>query len=377
MRPLLLLILALMMFPQVVETIYSPALPSMAAFFGVSVSTAGLTLSCYFVAFAFGVVFWAAMADKLGRRPAMLFGLSCYALGSGVAIYAPDFHWLLLARVLSAFGAASGSVVSQTILRDRWQGSQLAELFSYMGMGIALSPVIGMLVGGQLTGFGGHQAVFSALLVLALLLLAVTAKALPETRGAQTPVNLVALGQRMLKDSALWRDAILVACFNVLLFSYYLQGPFLFAGLGLSEEAFGYSGIALAIGTALGSYANKALLKQGKSPQRLIARASQLAVISAASVYALQSSLLFLLPMMGMVAAFAVAIPNILSRALKNYQHQLGSAGALFGLGYYLLIGAGLGVSSWLGDLGLSEVLCATTALIVTHREKTALVTAA
>ncbi len=370
MNPLLFLILALMMFPQVVETIYSPALPSMASFFGVSTYTAGLTLSCYFLVFAFGVVFWGMMADKLGRRSAMLLGLGCYALGSGIAIYARDFHWLLLARALSAFGAATGSVVCQTILRDRWQGAKLAQIFSYMGMGIALSPVVGLFAGGQLVSVGGHQAVFSALLVLALLLLAITAKILPETRQAQVPFDLVTLGKQMVKDAALWRDVILVACFNVLLFGYYLQGPFLFDRLGLSAQAFGYSGVALATGSIFGSYANKTLLKNGRSSHQLIARACQLAVVSALGVYTLQSSLLFLLPMMGIAAAFAVAIPNILSRALKNYQQQLGSAGALFGLGYYLLIGVGLGASSWLNNMGQSALLCAITALLATGWEK-------
>lgn len=374
MRPLLFLIMALMMFPQLVETIYSPALPSIAAFFGVSVSTAGLTLSCYFVAFAFGVLFWGVMADKLGRRPAMMLGLGCYALGSAIAVYAPNFEWLLLARTLSAFGIAAGSVVSQTILRDRWQGPQLAEFFSYMGMGIALSPVIGMLSGGQLVGFGGHQAVFSVLLLIALLLLAVTAKVLPETRRGQVSVDLSALGLQMVKDSALRRNAILVACFNVLLFGYYLQGPFLFARFGLSQQVFGYSGIALAIGTVLGSYANKILLKRGQKPDKLIANASQLAMISAVGVYALQSSLLFLLPMMGVVAAFAIAIPNILSHALKAYQSQLGGAGALFGLGYYLLIGTGLGITGWLENLGISTLLFATIAILVTNKKKFTLV---
>ncbi len=377
MQPLLFLILALMMFPQIVETIYSPALPSIAAFFGVSVSTAGLTLSCYFVAFAFGVMFWGVIADKLGRRPAMMLGLVCYALGSAIAVCAPDFEWLLLARALCAFGVAAGSVVSQTILRDRWQGPQLAEFFSYMGMGIALSPVIGMLAGGQLVSIGGHQAVFCVLLLIALLLLAVTARVLPETRREQVSTDLLALGQQMVKDGALWRDAILVACFNVLLFGYYLQGPFLFARFGLSEQTFGYSGIALAIGTVLGSYTNKILLKRGQSPDLLITNASQLVVISAAGVYALQSSLLFLFPMMGVVAAFAIAIPNILSRALKTYQGQLGGAGALFGLGYYLLIGTGLGISGWLENLGMSSLLFAIIAMLVASKEKLRLVRSA
>ncbi|XLM22582.1 MFS transporter, partial [Chromobacterium piscinae] len=46
------------------------------------------------------------------------------------------------------------------------------------------------------------------------------------------------------------------------------------------------------------------------------------------------------LPMAGVVIAFGIAIPNVMSQALRHYREQAGAAGALFGLSYYLLLGA-------------------------------------
>ena len=57
-RPPLWLLTLLIMFPQLVETIYSPALPGIATSYHVSSERAAQTLSVYFVAFAVGVAMW-------------------------------------------------------------------------------------------------------------------------------------------------------------------------------------------------------------------------------------------------------------------------------------------------------------------------------
>ncbi|MGR5175539.1 hypothetical protein ACPV4B_18040 [Vibrio parahaemolyticus] len=49
----------------------------------------------------------------------------------------------------------------------------------------------------------------------------------------------------------------------------------------------------------------------------------------------LQHTLLFLLPMMLVVMALGIGIPNVLSRALIDYRQAVGSASAIFGLNYY------------------------------------------
>lgn len=62
------ILILLVMFPQFVETIYSPALPLIARKFGVSEETATLTISFYFIAFAAGVIFWGIQCDRIGRK---------------------------------------------------------------------------------------------------------------------------------------------------------------------------------------------------------------------------------------------------------------------------------------------------------------------
>ncbi len=159
--PPLWLVVGLMMFPQIVETIYSPVLTHIASQFRVSEGQASQTLSVYFLAFAAGVVCWGRLCDLVGRRPAMLAGLMTYGAGTLLALLATQFETLLLARVIAAFGAAVGSVVTQTMLRDSYQGSDLARVFSVMGIALSLSPVLGLVSGGQLaSGFGylGYSA---------------------------------------------------------------------------------------------------------------------------------------------------------------------------------------------------------------------------
>lgn len=366
------LMVGLMMFPQMVETIYSPVLIQIASRFRVSGEQASQTLSVYFLAFALGVVCWGRLCDLIGRRPAMLAGLLTYGVGTLLALLANEFEVLLLARIVSAFGAAAGSVVTQTMLRDSYQGSELARVFSVMGMALSLSPVLGLVSGGLLADGFGYLGVFGALLVLAVGLLLTAGWQLPETRpAATTRVALWPLARRMGRDGGLWRSALLVALFNTMLFGYYSLAPFLFAGLGLSTREFGYSGIALALATLLGSLLNKHLLKRGWLPSALVRLACVLALLAGLLVWASQASLWFLLPMMGVVVAFGIAIPNVLSQALLAYREVAGSAGALFGLAYYLLLGLGLAVAAGLQDLGLLITGCGLLALWCSRRRST------
>ena len=366
------LVVGLMMFPQMVETLYSPVLTQIASQFGVSEGQASQTLSVYFLAFAVGVVCWGRLCDLVGRRPAMLAGLFTYGVGTLLALLASEFETLLLARVVSAFGAAVGSVVTQTMLRDSYQGSDLAKVFSVMGVALSLSPVLGLVSGGLLAEQFGYLGVFSDLMVLALVLGLIASWRLPETRPeTTTSIALWPLACRMARDGGLWRSALLVALFNTMLFGYYSLAPFLFAEQGWSASEFGYSGTVLALATLLGSLLNKRLLGKGWQPASLIQLAASLALGAGAAVWASQSSLWFLLPMMGVVVAYGIAIPNVLSQALLAYREVAGSAGALFGLAYYLLLSLGLALAAGLQDLGLLIVGCGLVAVLCSGRRST------
>lgn len=368
-RAALVLVTALLMFPQIAETIYSPALTDISARFSVSAPQAALTLSVYFIGFAVGVLLWGGFSDRYGRRPALLAGLGVYALGCLMALWATDFSLLLATRIVTAAGAATGSVVTQTVLRDCYRGRQLAGIFSFIGLALAVSPAVGVYIGGGLTALWGMRGVFSALALLAAALLLGCLALMPETR----PQNLrrgpfLHVLRRMVGDTRIALAAILVAAFNVSLFSYYSLAPFLFARFDLDALTFGYSGMALAAGSLLGALLNHRLLRRNVSLGRILAIACILHLAGGVAVYVLWESIWFVAPVALVTLAWAMAIPLVLGSALSAYGDCRGTAGAFFGLFYYVLIGAGLLAAGWGQSLGASLLACAGVSMLAGWR---------
>ncbi|MBC8996016.1 MFS transporter [Pseudomonas sp. N40(2020)] len=373
-KNLLPLAIALLMFPQIAQTLYSPALGDIGRVFKVSPEAAAQTLSVYFLAFAVGVVVWGRLCDRIGRRPVMLMGLAIYAVAMVIALRVSSFNGLLLAQGVAAFGAAVGSVVTQTLLRDRFKGAE-AQVFSLVGIALAASPAIGLFSGASLVEAFGYRGVLTALVLLAATLWLWSCYALPETRPEQTPhVDLWETLARMLRDLGIWRSALWIAAFNVALFSYYSLGPFIFQRLNLDATWFGYSGVILALGSGFGAWANKRLLQAGFAAMQLIRLAAITGLLGGVGVWWLQESGAFVLPMLLIVLAFGMAIPNILGMALVDYSDRLGTAGALLGLIYYLLIGAGMMLAGWSQALGETLIVCSAVALLLTIRATKAIV---
>jgi len=120
--PSLLLIIVLVGFPQISESIFTPVLPMLSSNMNVSAATSQLTMSIYFIAFAIGVLFWGQLSDKIGRRKMMLWGIVVYLIGNLGLLFSPSFQLILSARFIQAFGASVGSVVTQTIMRESFPG---------------------------------------------------------------------------------------------------------------------------------------------------------------------------------------------------------------------------------------------------------------
>ncbi len=350
----LLLLIILIMFPQFVETIYSPALPSISEEFNVTNEEASQTISIYFLAFAIGVIFWGIAADKIGRRKAMIYGLITYSIGSILALIATNFNIIMIARVISAFGIAVGSVVTQTIFRDLYDKKELGKVFSIIGIALSISPVLGLLLGGIVVKNYGIIGVFSSLVFLSFVLGIASFKFLPETKKElDLKINFKELVRALLCDQLIWLSVVLVAAFNIMLFCYYSLAPFIFDKLGYSSTQFGYSGILLATSSLIGGIINKKMIHNNVSSTVLILVASIIATIGGLGTLLLQDSLYFLVPMIFVVIGFSIAIPNILSEALVKYRDVAGTAAAVFGLMYYILIGIGLAISGLIQNLGL------------------------
>ncbi|TCP66470.1 multidrug effflux MFS transporter [Baia soyae] len=345
--PSLLLLIILVGFPQISETIFSPSLPSIAEAFGTSMSDAQLVMSVYFIAFALGVFFFGRLSDKVGRRKAMLYGLLLYFVGNILCLVANEMAVLLVARFIQAFGASVGSVVTQTILRESFSGVERHKLFAQISAALAFTPAIGPLIGGFTDYYLGLKVVFLVLVVMGIIVFCHAFLRLPETALAITEIKpLLPIVKRMITDVRLWRYGLLIGGINGVLFSYYAEAPFIFTKyFTLTSAMYGFLGIIVAFASIAGAMLSKRLVSNTK-PEKIIVRGLAIMLIGtllATSVHFLPISLQMLF-MIGSVFIIlfgtGTALPNCLSLALIDFQDVIGSASAIFSLGYYLFVSA-------------------------------------
>ncbi|MFE4712461.1 multidrug effflux MFS transporter [Paenibacillus sp. NPDC056722] len=347
--PSLLLMIVLVGFPQISETIYTPSLPDLAAALGVSNSSVQFTLSIYFIGFALGVFCWGWLSDLIGRRPAMLGGLIVYGIGSLMCLYANSIDWLLVSRFIQAFGAATGSVVTQTMLRESVSGERRHVMFAQISAVIAFTPAVGPLIGGWVDQVFGFRAVFFVLVVMSVLLFVYAFLKLPETTNVsqRSKVGILPVVRRMLAMPRVLVFGGLIGGINGVLFSYYAEAPFIFIEhFKLSPGVYGFMGIIVALASVVGAMISRRLLPL-YAPEKIIHRGC-LVMASGALLLTVGSSLsgvpnivvviCMLMAMFVMLIGAGMALPNSLSLALVQFHDVIGTAGAIFSLGYYLLV---------------------------------------
>lgn len=347
--PSLLLMIVLVAFPQISETIYTPALPDIASVLGVSIRAVQLTLSIYFIGFAVGVFCWGWLSDLIGRRPAMLGGLIVYGTGSLMCFYSESITLLLLSRFIQAFGAATGSVITQTMLRESVPGDQRHGMFAQISAVIAFTPAVGPLIGGWVDQAFGFRAVFFSLVVMSLLLLVYAFVKLPETTdvSSRTKVAVIPVVTRMLRMPRVLAFGLLIGGINGILFSYYAEAPFIFiTHFELTPGLYGFLGILVALASVAGAMLSKRLLAL-YPPERIIHMGCMIMTFGALSLtfvsrIAVQPDLPAMIGMLFtifiLLLGSGMALPNGLSLALVAFQDVIGTAGAIFSLGYYLLV---------------------------------------
>jgi MFS transporter, DHA1 family, multidrug resistance protein len=140
--------------------LFFPVIPVMKTEFGVSDALAQLTFSIGVLGMACATLFYGALADRYGRRPVLLVGLSLFLSGSAVSAFAPSFMLLLAGRVLQAVGAGCGITLARAIARDLYGADALVKAIAYLTMFFALGALVAPGFGGMLIDHCGWRAVF-------------------------------------------------------------------------------------------------------------------------------------------------------------------------------------------------------------------------
>ncbi|HUN99150.1 MAG TPA: MFS transporter [Bradyrhizobium sp.] len=141
--------------------IIMPALNITAAQFGVAVSA---------YAFSAGIsgVLAAGFADRFDRKRLLLFFYTGFAVGTTLCALAPNYHLLLLGRIVTGlFGGVIGSIVL-AIVTDLFALHLRGRVMGFVQTAFAASQVLGIPVGLFLSNHWNWHVTFGALVVLAI-----------------------------------------------------------------------------------------------------------------------------------------------------------------------------------------------------------------
>lgn len=168
----------------IASNIYIPLLPLYEKVFGASPTAMNGTVSAFMFTFGIAPLFWAAFADKYGRRPLYLWSLPFYVISAVLlASLPPNLIALYILRVVQALGASSLVSVGAATISDVVEPKNRGKAISYFLLGPQMGPILGLVLslvgaGGQWRWTFGILAILSGISLLSILFL------LPETLKA-------------------------------------------------------------------------------------------------------------------------------------------------------------------------------------------------
>lgn len=183
---LLLMLVLLVAVGQMTQTIYIPAIAGMAQDLNVREGAVQSVMAAYLLTYGVSQLFYGPIADRAGRRPAILFGMSLFMLATLVALFTQSLTVLIIASAFQGMGTGVGGVMARTLPRDLYSGTELRHANSLLNMGILISPLLAPLIGGLLTTMWNWRACYLFLLVLCAGVTWSMARWMPETRPTGT-----------------------------------------------------------------------------------------------------------------------------------------------------------------------------------------------
>ncbi|MGY4477498.1 DHA1 family bicyclomycin/chloramphenicol resistance-like MFS transporter [Bradyrhizobium sp. USDA 3364] len=334
-----------------------PALPNIRSAFQIAdANRPQMVLSIFLVGFGVGQFVMGPLSDRFGRRPVLLGGMTVYTIAGLLAIMAPSFETLLLARALQGLGTAATRVIATSIVRDCYAGRRMASVMSLAMMVFIAVPVIAPSFGQAVMLLTHWRGIFVLLMIYGVIALAWSAMRMPETlpqemrKSLAIPEVLSAFRQTVTNRQTLGY-ALAAGGVQGSLFAFVFSSQQIFTEIFKLGHYFPVAFAACAVGVAIAGFLNSRIV--GRIGMRVISHAALtgFAAVAGALLLAAKTDTLSLPLFMAlsglMMFAFGLMMANFTALAMEPQGRIAGTASSLYGTITTLL---GIGVGTTIGQ---------------------------
>ncbi|MFE8976730.1 multidrug effflux MFS transporter [Streptomyces cyaneofuscatus] len=367
--------------PPLSMDMYLPALPAVTDSLSAPAATIQLTLTACLAGMALGQLVVGPMSDRWGRRRPLLLGMVVYVIATAICALAPSAELLIGFRLLQGLAGAAGIVIARAVVRDLYDGVEMARFFSTLMLISGVAPIIAPLIGGQVMRFTDWRGIFVVLTGVGIVLTLVVWKWLHETLPPGSR-HTGGVGEALRTMRGLLADRVFAGymitgglAFAVL-FAYISASPFVVQEIyGASPQTFSLLFGLNSIGLIAVGQINGKLLVGRISLDKVLGFGLAVIVLAAVALLLMTTGVfgeVGLVPIAAglfvLMSAMGVAMPNTNAQALMRTKHAAGSASALLGTSSFL-IGAiasplvGIAGEDTAVPMAVVQVVCAVAAV--------------
>jgi DHA1 family bicyclomycin/chloramphenicol resistance-like MFS transporter len=344
---------ALMGFASISTDLYLPAMPAMGKSLHADAGQIEWTVSGYLVGFSLGQLLWGPIGDRYGRRASVAAGLLLFIIGSGGCALAETTSSLIGWRIVQAVGACASVALSRAMVRDLYEGQRSAQMMSTLITVMAIAPLLGPLLGGQIIAHADWRAIFWTLVGIGAATLAALFT-LPETLPADRR-NQEPLGRAIARYGVLFLQPRLLGYAGVGGFFYagayaYIAGtPFAYITYyHVPEQFYGLLFALGIVGIMLANTVNVRLLRRFRSDRILavgviivVASGIDAAIAARTGIGGLWG---LVVPLFVFMSCNGFIVANSITGALSDFPERAGAVSSLIGAVQYGsgIIGSGL-----------------------------------
>ena len=119
-----------------------------------------LLIIMVFLGLGFGQLIFGPLSDSFGRKPLVFIGFFIFIIASFVCIYATSFKMMIFGRVLQGIGLSAPRTISYSMIRDSFEGNDMARIMSFVTVVFVLVPILAPAMGMFILELYGWQSIF-------------------------------------------------------------------------------------------------------------------------------------------------------------------------------------------------------------------------
>lgn len=159
-----------------------PALPQIGRDLSpLDLNRAQLIITSFVLGMGIGTIFTGPLSDAYGRKPVMVGGAAVYVIACIVAWRAQSLEVMLAARVVQGLGAAGPRVVAMALVRDLYNGREMARIMSFVMVVFSIVPALAPTMGHYIIIGFGWRGIFAAFVIFATVVMTWLMIRQPET----------------------------------------------------------------------------------------------------------------------------------------------------------------------------------------------------